>query len=89
MTLGMYARHKKLDLRSASVTVTHDKIHATDCEDCETASGKIDEFRRVLTLEGDITREQRERMVEIADRCPVHRTLHGEIKVRTRLKEIE
>ncbi|MDJ0918461.1 MAG: alpha/beta fold hydrolase [Woeseiaceae bacterium] len=85
MTLGMYARHKKLDLRSASVTVTHDKIHAADCEDCETTSGKVDEFRRVLTLEGDLTEEQRERMVEIADRCPVHRTLHGEVKVRTRL----
>jgi putative redox protein len=85
MTLGMYARHKQLDLRSASVTVTHDKIHASDCDDCESESGKVDEFRRVLNLEGDLTEEQRERMVEIADRCPVHRTLHAEIKVRTRL----
>ena len=85
MTLGMYARHKKLDLRSATVAVTHDKIHASDCDDCESAAGKVDEFRRVLTLEGDLTEEQRQRMVEIADRCPVHRTLHGEVKVRTRL----
>ena len=81
----MYAEHKKLDLKSATVSVTHDKIHAKDCADCETDSGKIDEFRRVLTLESDFTDEQRQRMLDIADRCPVHRTLHGEIKVRTEL----
>ena len=61
------------------------KVHAQDCEDCETSTGKIDEFRRVVTLEGDLTDEQRARMLEIADRCPVHRTLHSEIKVRSEL----
>lgn len=85
MTLTMYAERKKLDLRSATARVTHDRIHAADCADCETGSGKIDEFRRVLTLEGELTNDQRQRMLEIADRCPVHRTLHGEIKVRTEL----
>mgnify|MGYP001824937914 CR=1 FL=1 len=85
MTLQMYAKHKKLDLQSATVTVTHDKIHAKDCADCETTNGKVDEFRRVLTLEGDFTEEQRQRILEIADRCPVHRTLHSEVKVRTEL----
>ncbi|MEO1202363.1 MAG: alpha/beta fold hydrolase [Pseudomonadota bacterium] len=85
MTLKMYASFKKLPLTSATVRVSHDKIHAEDCADCETQDGKIDEFRRVLELEGDLDDEQRQRMLEIADRCPVHRTLHGEIKVRTEL----
>ncbi len=85
MTLRMYANHKKLDLKSATVRVEHDKVHAEDCDDCDNAEGKIDEFRRSISLDGDLTVEQRERMLEIADRCPVHRTLHGEIKVRSRL----
>jgi len=85
MTLRMYANHKKLNLASATVSVAHDKVHAKDCEDCEAADGKIDEFRRTITLEGELSQEQRERMLEIADRCPVHRSLHGEIKVRSRL----
>jgi putative redox protein len=85
MTLKMYAEHKKLEFRSATVRVTHDKLHADDCADCESKSAKIDEFQREITLEGDFTDEQRQRMLEIADRCPVHRTLHGEIRVRTKL----
>lgn len=85
MTLQMYARHKKLELRSASVSVEHDKIHATDCRDCESSEGRIDEFRRTITLDGDLTDDQRQRMLEIADRCPVHRTLHAEVKIRSTL----
>ena len=85
MTLRMYANHKNLDLDSATVRVEHDKVHAEDCVDCETADGKIDEFRRTISLEGDLTEAQQNRMLEVADRCPVHRTLHGEIKVRSRL----
>ncbi len=87
MTLQMYARHKKLDLDVATARVTHDKVHAGDCEDCESRDGKIDEFRRELVLEGELSAAERERLLEIADRCPVHRTLHGEIRVRTRLAE--
>lgn len=83
MTLKMYAEHKNLPLKSAIVHVEHDKVHAKDCEDCESAAGKIDEFRRKIVLDGDLSTQVRERMLEIADRCPVHRTLHGEIKVRT------
>ena len=64
----------------------HDKVHAEDCADCEASEGKIDEFRRTLELEGDLSDEQRQRLLEIADRCPVHRTLHGEVKVRTSLR---
>ena len=85
MTLRMYADFKKLDLRSAMTSVTHDKVHADDCADCESSTGKVDEFQRVITLDGDLTDDQRQRMLEIADRCPVHKTLHGEVRVRTRL----
>ena len=87
MTLRMYAMRKRLDLRAATVSVRHSKVHAEDCADCETASGKVDEFQRELTVEGDLSREQRQRLLEIADMCPVHRTLHGEVQVRTKLKD--
>jgi len=85
MTLRMYANHKKLNFESATVRVEHDKVHAKDCEDCESGTGKIDEFRRTISLEGDLTDAERARMLEIADRCPVHLTLHGETKVRSDL----
>ena len=85
MTLRMYANHKKLNFESATVRVEHDKIHAKDCEDCESGGGKVDEFRRTISLEGDLTDGERARMLEIADRCPVHLTLHGETKVRSTL----
>ena len=87
MTLKMYASFKKLALHSATVTVTHDKVHVEDCGDCESTEGKVDEFRRQISLEGDLTDAQRQRMLEIADRCPVHKTLHGEVKVRTSLAD--
>lgn len=87
MTLKMYAAHKEIDLQSVTVTVRHGKVHAKDCSDCESTSGRIDEFQRELTLDGDLSDEQRQRMLQIADKCPVHRTLHGEVKVRTILTE--
>ena len=87
MTLKMYASHKKLELESATVRVRHGKIHADDCRDCESKEGRIDQFERELLLVGNLSDQQRQRMVEIADRCPVHRTLHGEVKVRTALAE--
>lgn len=85
MTLKMYAGFKKLALESVTVSVTHDKIHADDCSDCDSASGRIDEFHRKITLVGDLDDSVRRRMLEIAEKCPVHKTLHGEIKVRTTL----
>jgi len=85
MTLKMYASLKNIGLSSVSVEVSHGKVHADDCGDCESTTGRIDEFQRVLRVEGDMSDEQRQRMLEIADRCPVHKTLHGEVKVRTRL----
>ena len=87
MTLRMYANHKKLPLKSATARVTHGRVHAEDCVDCEQQDGQIHEFRRTLELDGDLTDAQRQRMLEIADRCPVHKTLHHEIKVRTDLEK--
>jgi uncharacterized OsmC-like protein/pimeloyl-ACP methyl ester carboxylesterase len=86
MTLRLYAEHKKLPLERVSVTLSHSKIHAQDCEECETREGKIDRIERVLTLTGDLSDEQRARLVEIADKCPVHRTLTSEVNIRTREK---
>ena len=85
MTLRMYAAHKKLEFESATVRVTHGRIHADDCVECEQRDGMIHEFRRELLIEGNLSDAQRARMVEIADRCPVHKTLHNEINIRTRL----
>lgn len=87
MTLRMYADHKKLDLDAVTVRVRHKKIHARDCEDCETGNSRIDELQRTIELEGSLSSEVRQRMLEIADKCPVHRTLHGEVKVRSRLAD--
>ncbi len=83
MTIRMYARRKKWPLTHVSVDITHDKIHAADCEHCETEVGKIDQFRRVITLEGDLDDDQRSRLMAIADKCPVHRTLESEIEIVT------
>ena len=85
MTIRMYARRKNLPLTHVSVDVSHDRIYAADCEDCESKSGKVDEFRRRIRLEGDLSEAQRSKLLEIADKCPVHRTLENEIKVRTEL----
>ena len=87
MTLQMYARHKGLDLAEVTVRVEHSKIHARDCEDCETKDGKIDRFERRITLEGDLDDASRQRLLEIADRCPVHRTLTSEAQVVTELAD--
>lgn len=83
MTLKMYAAHKKIALQSVTVRVQHGRVHARDCVDCEKRAGMIDVFDRELSIAGDLSQQQRQRMLEIADRCPVHKTLHNEIKVRT------
>lgn len=86
MTLRVYAKQKKLDLQSATVRVRYRKIHAKDCADCERDDGRIDEFQRTVALEGNLTDTTRERLLQIANRCPVHKTLEGTIKVRTKLE---
>lgn len=87
MTLNMYARHKKLPVDRVSCEVLHRKIHAEDCDDCESRQEKIDELQRIIRIEGDLTVQQRERMLTIADRCPVHKSLHGKVQIVTRAYE--
>jgi putative redox protein len=85
MTMRMYANRKKWSIGKISVRVHHEKIHASDCATCETVEGKIDRIEREIHIEGDLTDEQRDRLLEIADKCPVHRTLHSEVVVTSRL----
>lgn len=87
MTLHFYARRKKWDLQNAKVHVTHGKEHSQDCEKCENdKSAKIDVMKRYIEVEGDLTHEQRTKLKEIANKCPVHRTLTSDIEIRTELK---
>jgi putative redox protein len=83
MTLRMYAERKGIALRGVEVRLSHSRIHANDCQDCETKEGMLHEIRSEIHLEGDLDTAQRERLLEIAARCPVHRTLSSEIKIRT------
>jgi putative redox protein len=85
MTIRLYADLKALPLTGVSVRLTHAKIHAADCETCETKEGKLDRIERSITLEGPLDDAQRARLLEIADKCPVHRTLTSEIEIRTAL----
>lgn len=87
MTIRMYADRKKIPLDHVSVQLSHDKIHATDCDTCETTGGKIDRIERSVTLTGNLDSDQRQKLLEIADKCPVHRTLHSEVHITTRLDE--
>lgn len=83
MTVRIYAGFKKLPLERVSVQLRHSKIHAQDCAECETKEGKIDQIERELVIEGSLSPEQRQRLLEIANKCPVHRTLTSEIDIRT------
>ena len=85
MTLRMYADRKGWPLESATVRLTHRKVHARDCVACESEAGFVDEVTREIELTGPLSPEQRERLRSIADRCPVHKTLHGEVVVTSRL----
>jgi len=88
MTLRLYADHRKLPLDRVTVRLTHNKIHAEDCLNCETKEGMVDRIDRNITMEGKLDAEQRKRLLEIADKCPVHRTLESEIDIRTFEKPI-
>ena len=81
MTLLMYARRKGWDLAEISVHLTHDRVHAKDCEQYEEETGKVELIRRDISIRGDISEEQRTRLLKIAQRCPVHKTLAGNPKV--------
>ena len=84
MTISLYAQRKGWPLDSVTVLLHHSKIHAIDCAECETKVGKIDRIEREIQLTGALTTEQRAKLMEIADKCPVHRTLTSEINIRTR-----
>ena len=84
MTMRMYADRKSLPLERVTVTLRHQKIHAEDCAECETKAGMLDQIDRVIAMEGALDAEQRKKLMEIADKCPVHRTLTSEIRIVTR-----
>jgi len=86
MTVRLYARRKEWRLEQVIVRLRHAKIHAKDCEDCETRQGMLDTIERDIEFQGELDAEQRKRLLEIADMCPVHRTLTSEIKIRTRAR---
>ncbi len=83
MTVRLYADRKQLPLQRTQIRLRHEKIHAQDCAECETKEGMIDRIERAIRFEGDLTAEQRKRLLKIADICPVHRTLQSEIDIRT------
>ena len=84
ITLRLYARQKNWPLGRVTVRLRHEKMHAQDCAECETKEGKLDRIEREISLEGELSDEQRGRLMQIADRCPVHRTLTSEIQIVTR-----
>lgn len=85
MTLRMYAKLKKFPLEQVIVRLTHEKIHVDDCIGCENNNSKIDHIDRLIELEGTLTQEQRTQLLEIANKCPVHRTLTSKIIITTKL----
>ena len=87
MTLRMYAGRKEWPLEGVEVKLAHGRVHAKDCDDCETEKGLLDEIRSEIRLVGDLDGEQRARLMEIAGKCPVHRTLSNEIKIRMSASE--
>ena len=88
MTLRMYADRKKWPVEWIATRVRHDKVHAEDCADCETRTGKIDRLSRSIEVWGDIDAEQRARLLEIADKCPVHRTLERSNTIETEIRQV-
>ena len=84
MTVRMHADRKGWPLESVRVRMRHNKIHARDCEECETENGRIDRIELELELEGPLDEQQRRRLGEIAEKCPIHRTLDSEVLIETR-----
>jgi uncharacterized OsmC-like protein len=82
MTIGLYARRKQLPLENIIVSLRHSRIHAKDCEECETKEGMLDRIDLNIELTGSLTSEQHSRLMAVAAKCPVHRTLKSEIDIR-------
>ncbi|MGB1000383.1 MAG: alpha/beta fold hydrolase [Flavobacteriales bacterium] len=87
MTLRMYANRKKWDVKNITVHLNHNKKHVDDCNVCEKPSARLDHIDKTIEIEGDLDEKQRQRMLEISEKCPVHRTLHSEIRINTKLGE--
>ena len=85
MTIRMYASRKQINLENISILLEHSRIHAKDCTECESREGYVDRIDKTITLEGDLSVEQKQRLLEIADKCPVHKTLLNEILIKTML----
>lgn len=83
MTVALYARRKQWPLQDVTVRLRHDRIHAQDCADCETKEGMLDRIQREIMLTGPLGEEQQTKLLEIANKCPVHRTLTSEIKIES------
>jgi putative redox protein len=84
MTMRLYADRKSLPLERTTVMLKHSKIHAEDCAECETKAGMLDQIERVIAMEGPLDADQRKKLMEIADKCPVHRTLTSEVRILSR-----
>ena len=84
MTIGLYARKSRFPLEDITVSLWHSRIHARDCEECETKEGMLDRIEMEIEMTGPLTGEQHEKLMEIAAKCPIHRTLTSEINIRTR-----
>ena len=85
MTIGLYARRKQWPLEAVTVTLRHSKVHAADCASCEQHPALLDHIERDVHLEGPLLEDQRARLLDIANKCPVHRTLTSKIEIATRL----
>ena len=83
MTLRLYAQRKGMDVQRITVRLQHSRIHAADCQGCETKSGFLDRIDRDIQLTGNLSENEKRRLLEIAERCPVHRTLQSEMHIRT------
>jgi putative redox protein len=86
MTLALYARRKNWPLQEVSVRLSHSRIHAEDCANCETKVGLLDHIESEIELIGTLSEEQRAKLLELADKCPLHRTLTSEIEIRAQLR---
>lgn len=87
MTVGLYARRKQFPLENIKVSLWHSRIHATDCEECETREGMVDRIDVEVELTGALSAEQHAKLMDIAAKCPVHRTLTSEINIQLRAAE--
>ena len=88
MTLRMYANLKKIPVKNIIVKLSHEKVYSKDCENCEDSHSKIDKIERHIELQGELSEEQQDKLLDIANKCPVHRTLTSKILINTVLMKV-